>query len=174
MDTNNIKDEVSARTTPNTRLRSRGRWLAILGIPLAVGVLSMSVARAHGFGGPGHGDMAAHMQGRIDHLLTAAGATDAQKAQVKAVWDGTRPQLQPLHKQHADLRRQIGQALAAPTIDAARIEQLRQQSVATMDKISALTTKAMVASAQVLTPDQRKVVLQKIEEHRGHRPGAPE
>ena len=113
----------------------------------------------------------AFVQERMDHVLTAAGATDAQKTQIKGIWDKLRPQLQPLHKQHADSRRQIGEAVAAATIDVARVEQLRKQSIDTMDKISALMTQGMVQSAQVLTPDQRKLVLQKIEERRGHHRG---
>jgi Spy/CpxP family protein refolding chaperone len=66
----------------------------------------------------------------------------------------------------------MGQVMAASTIDVARVEQLRKQTVATMDKISALTTQGMVSSAQVLTPDQRKAVLQKLEERRHHHRGA--
>ncbi len=104
----------------------------------------------------------------MDHLLTAAGASDAQKAQIKAIWEPLRPQLKGLHQQQGDLHRQLGDAVAAPTIDTARVEQLRRQSVQTMDKISALMTQGMVASAQALTPDQRKLVLQKMREHRGH------
>jgi Spy/CpxP family protein refolding chaperone len=115
----------------------------------------------------------AFMQQRMDHLLTAAGASDAQKTQIKAIWDKLRPQLEPLHKQHGEARRAIGQAVAAPTIDVAKVEQLRKQSVDTMDKISALMTQGMVASAQILTPDQRKLVLQKIEE-RHQRHGGPD
>jgi len=150
----------------------RRRWLALLLVPVAAGVLGASVASAHGFGGGGpRGGGMAFMQERMDHLLAAAGASDAQKSQIKGIWDKLRPQLQPLHKQHADGRRQIGEAMAAATIDVARVEQLRKQSIDTMDKISALMTQGMVQSAQVLTPDQRKLVLQKIEERRGHHRG---
>lgn len=159
---------ISVRSSSHTRRR----WWVLLAIPLAAGALSISVARAHGPGGPGgEGRMGAMMQERMDHLLTAAGATDAQKTQIKAIWEPLRTQLKGLHQQERDLHHQMGQAVAAATIDAARVEQLRKQSVQTMDKISTLMTQGMVSSAQVLTPEQRKVVLQKIEEHRGHRFG---
>jgi Spy/CpxP family protein refolding chaperone len=148
--------------------RRARRWWVLLAIPLAAGALWASAARAHGFGGPGEGRMGAFMQERMDHLLTAAGASDAQKAQIKAIWEPLRPQLKGLHQQQGDLHRQLGEAVAASTIDTARVEQLRRQSVQTMDKISALMTQGMVASAQALTPDQRKLVLQKMREHRGH------
>jgi Spy/CpxP family protein refolding chaperone len=154
------------------RFPRRRRWLALLLVPLTAGVLTASVASAHGFGGP-RGGGPAFMQQRMEHLLTAAGASDAQKTQIKAIWDKLQAQLQPLHKQHGETRRAMAQSMAAPTIDVAKVEQLRKQSVETMDKISALTTQGMVASAQVLTPDQRKLVLQKIEERR-HRHGGPD
>lgn len=155
--------------------RTRRRFWVMLAIPLAAGALSLSVARAHGFaGGPegGHGmGPGAFMQHRMDRLLGAAKATDAQKAQIKAVWEPLHTQLQALHKQERDLHRQMGEAVAAATIDTKRVEQLRQESVQTLDKISSLVTRGMVASAQVLTPDQRKLVLQQMQEHRGEHRG---
>lgn len=175
MDKRAANDNSSPAETP-ARPRARRRWLTLLAVPVLAAAAFTPVALAHGFGdggGPGHGDHGAFMQRRIDHLLTAAGASDAQKAQVKAIWDQLRPQLKPLRQQHADLRRQIGVAMTAATIDTARIETLRKQSVQTMDQLSSLVTRAMVSSAQVLTPDQRKLVLQQIEEHRRHR-GGPE
>ena len=48
-------------------------------------------------------------------------------------------------------------ALTAPTINAGEVERLRKLSMANADKISALITQGMVASAQVLTPEQRKL-----------------
>jgi Spy/CpxP family protein refolding chaperone len=167
-------------TTPTPRPLVRRRWLAGLGALLAVGALSMSMARAQApadsgdpsavagpFGGGGEGFMAFRMQ----RLLDKVGATDSQKGQIKAVWDGLRPQLQTLHQQHAQLRQQIGQAISAPTIDTAGIEKLRQQSVQLMDKTSSVITQGMVSSAQVLTPDQRKQALALIQAHRGHHHG---
>jgi periplasmic protein CpxP/Spy len=170
MDTNTSQSDTSRPIRPRQgwRLAVRRRWLVLLALPLGA-ALSMSIARAHGFGdGPRHGKMGEFMQGRIDHLLVAAGASDGQKTQIKAIWEQLRPQLQPLHKQHADIRRQIGEVMTGATIDQARIEQLRRQSVQIMDKTSALVTQGLIASAQILTPEQRKTVLQQIEDHRPH------
>jgi protein CpxP len=168
--TSQSHDSHAVLPRPGPRVAGRRRWLVLLALPLGA-ALSVSIARAHGFGdGPPHGRMGQgeFMQGRIDHLLAAAGASDGQKAQIKGIWEQLRPQLKPLHKQHADIRHQIGEAMSGATIDQARIEQLRRQSVQIMDKTSALMTQGLVASAQVLTPDQRKVVLQQIEQHRRH------
>ena len=94
--------------------------------------------------------------------------TDAQKAQIKATWDGLRPELKALHEQKGQLKKQMAQVAAAPTIDTARVEQLRQQSVALMDKGSQVLTRGLLATAQVLTPEQRKQVLAEIEKRHGH------
>jgi Spy/CpxP family protein refolding chaperone len=176
-------EESTQPRIPNstTRPLARKRWLAGLGALLAVGALSLSMARAQTtdagdpsalaepMGPGGEGFMAFRMQ----HLLAKIGATDSQKSQIKAIWDGLRPQLQTLHQQHAQLRQQIGQAISAPTIDPAHVETLRQQSVQLMDKISSVVTQGMVSSAQVLTPDQRKAALAEIQAHRGRHPHGP-
>jgi periplasmic protein CpxP/Spy len=105
-------------------------------------------------------------------ILDHVGASDAQKAQIKTIWEGLRPQLKTLHQQHAGLRQQITQAMTAATIDPAAIEKLRQQSVAVMDKVSSVMTQGFVETARVLTPEQRKQAAAEIEKarenHRAH------
>ena len=178
------QDSTHPRISPASRTLVRRRWLIGLGALLAVGSLSLSMARAQApaagggsdasavagpFGGGGEGFMAFRMQ----RLLDKVGATASQKSQIKAVWDGLRPQLQAVHQQHAQLRQQIGQALSASTIDPTAVEKLRQQSVQLMDKASSLFTQGMVSTAQVLTPDQRKQALTLIQQHRGHHGHGP-
>jgi protein CpxP len=117
----------------------------------------------------GGGEHGPGMRHHVEQMLTAIGASDAQKSQIKTIWEGARPQLKTLHEQHQQVRTQIREALGAPTIDAARIEQLRKQSVQTMDKLSSVMTQAFVASANVLTPDQRKLALAKFQERTDER-----
>jgi len=145
----------------------RGAWL-VLALPLLGLGTSVAIAKPWGGGGPGmmhggpHGDIKQHME----HMLTAVGATDAQKAQVKAVWEGLRPQLKALHQEQGQLHKQMAELLGAGTIDSARVEQLRKQSIQTMDRLSAAMTQGLVSTANVLTPAQRKIALQKFEEMR--------
>src|SRR5881394_1824456 len=132
MSTNEIESKQDVQATPaviEPRRFRRGRVWGLAVAAVAVVGLSLSVARAQGFGGPG-----AFMKKRMEHVLSAANATDAQKTQIHAIWDGLRPQLKPLRQQAGDLRRQIGQAIAAPTVDTAKVETLRKQSVETMDR----------------------------------------
>jgi periplasmic protein CpxP/Spy len=130
---------------------------------LALLLSSVSVTAAAEPGGPGMrfgGRMHGAPGQRLQRMLEAAGATDAQKAQIKATWDNLRPQLRAVHQDHQKLRESLQQALAAPTIDPVNIEKLRRESVQLMDRRSSLVTQGMVASAQVLTPEQRQKVLE--------------
>ena len=162
-----IANPVAIPATPTRRPSWRRRTFFLAAIPVLVGALSFSLARANGFGGPGM-FAGGFVKERMDHLLTAANATEAQKVQIRAIWAAQAPQLQGLRQQHGQLRREISEALAAPTIDPARIEQLRKQSVQAMDSLSTVMTQAIVSSAQVLTPAQRQTVLQQVREHKRH------
>jgi Spy/CpxP family protein refolding chaperone len=155
--------------TPARPLRGRFSRRVVGGLAAlaVVGALSFSVAQAHG--GPGE---EAFMAFRMHKVLDKVGASDAQKAQIKGIWEGLRPQLKTLRQQHEGLHEQITQAMTAATIDPAAIEKLRQQSVSVMDKLSVVMTQGFVESARVLTPDQRKQAAAEIERaresHHGH------
>ena len=161
------------------RLRGIGRGVFVAALAVATGTTAFTAARAQGPGpgaaGEGRGfrggNPGEHMQRRMDHMLEAAGANDTQKAQIKAIWEGLRPQLKEAHQQAHQARQQIGDALAAATINPTQIEQLRKQSVQAMDRVSTLTTQGMVQSAQVLTPEQRRKVLDEVRSHKGRRFG---
>ncbi|HEX4403625.1 MAG TPA: Spy/CpxP family protein refolding chaperone [Polyangia bacterium] len=161
MDTTNTNTS-SAVTNAHPPRRWPRRIFGGLAVLVVGGALSISVAQAHG--GPEGGPMGFHMH----KILDKVGATDAQKAQIKTIWEGLRPQLKALHEQHEQLHTQITQAITAATIDTGAIEKLRQQSVQVIDKTSATITKGFVESAQVLTPDQRKQAAAEIEKAKDH------
>jgi protein CpxP len=162
------RDKETKMTTGTTTVSRRWTWLFAL--PLA-GALALPAVTA--FARPGHrpeaGEMGAFGGGRrMGKLLDAAGATDAQKAQIKAAWTNLRPQLQALHEQRGKLRDEMKKALAASTIDPAAVERLRKEEVQLTDRASTLVTQGMVQSAQVLTPEQRqKLAAQLDQQHAG-------
>ena len=132
------------------RSSRRRSWLGLMGVGLAAALMVGGIARADRMGGgPGPRE-------HIKHVLDAAGATPDQRAQIKSVWEGLRPQLHALRQQHADARTKMRQAFAAPTLDTAGIEALRKQSVAIMDQISSVMTQGFLKTAQILTPEQRQ------------------
>ena len=159
----NEENRSLAAETRSVRARPRRRWAwLLLAAPLLLGGAAYTAAEAHGFG---QGGMHGQMRERMVRILNDVGATDAQKAQVQTIWEGLRPQLKAARQDHAKLRGQIEQAMAAQTIDTAAIERLRQQSVQLMDRTSALFTQGMVGTAQVLTPEQRQKALAEMHRH---------
>jgi Spy/CpxP family protein refolding chaperone len=156
--------------------RVRGRLLAAsLSALLLVGTgLMISSARA---AGPAGGDAAAEgmPMHRMHKILDKVGATQSQRDQIRAIWSGLRPQLKAERINHQNIRQQMIAALTAPQINAGDVEKLRKQSMASADKLSALITQGMVGSAQVLTPDQRKLAQEEIAKEGGrHHPwGSP-
>src|SRR6185436_4768331 len=132
----------------------------------------MSTARAAGRG-DGEEMRGGMPMRRMERILDSVGATQAQRDQIRAIWTGLKPQLQTERVQHKTLRQQMVAALTAPTINAGEVERLRKLSMASADKTSALITQGMVASAQVLTPDQRKQAQAELAKGRGHHRWGP-
>ena len=120
----------------------------------------MSSARAAGPAGEEMGPGMAMK--RMHRILDRVGASQGQRDQIRAIWTGLRPQLRAERAEHRNLRQQMVTALTAPTINPGDVERLRKQTMANADKISALVTQGFVASAQVLTPEQRKLAQQEI------------
>jgi protein CpxP len=145
---------------------------------LAVSLAALVLAGAGGWissaraAGPAGDEMGEAMPMRhMQRILDSVGATQGQRDQIRAIWSGLRPQLRAERAQHKTLREQMVAALTAPTINAGDVERVRKQSMANADKISALITQGMVASAQVLTPDQRKLAQQEIAKGGGRHHG---
>lgn len=152
-----------SQTEIATRARRPRRALLILaGAIVAGSAISAAVVRAEalddeaGGGGPGGPGNVGSPGRRIEKILDRVSATPAQRAQIRAAWDGLRPQIKGLRQQHHAVRKQMLAALAAPTINTADVERLRQQASGLHDKMSALITQGIVATAQVLTPEQRR------------------
>lgn len=105
-------------------------------------------AAHHPQGGPGDGMMS-------ERLLNAVGASDEQKARVRDILKASRDEQRSQHEAGRALHRQMMQLLAAPQIDAAAAEALRQQQLARHDAASKRRLQAMLDVQAVLTPEQR-------------------
>jgi Spy/CpxP family protein refolding chaperone len=71
-----------------------------------------------------------------------------------------------LHEQFRAGRERSAALLAAPTIDRAAVEQHRTAQAKLMDAMSQRRTKAMLDSAEVLSPEQRSKWAEKAKHHR--------
>lgn len=135
-----------------------GRRLVIGGVA-AVVVIGAGVAAFAAGEGPGHWRgklMQGFMEYRMEQALTDAGANQTQKDQIKKIFETTMDQVRPSKDDRKAMREEVVKILEAPTIDRNAIEQLRVKHVTEMEGRSKTIAKAVGDAAEVLTPDQRK------------------
>jgi periplasmic protein CpxP/Spy len=150
--------------------------------PVRVVLLSMLVAVSAtvalsawarpGGGGHGegrHGEMMMggspeHMARRMDHMLDGLNATDAQRAQIKQIAAAAAADMKTQHAAHQTLREKSQSIFAAPTVDAAAAESVRQQMLAQHDATSRRMLETRLAIANVLTPEQRAKLAERQKE----------
>jgi len=96
-----------------------------------------------------------HMGRMIDHMLDGLNASDAQRSQIKQIAASAAADLKTQGEAGRALRQRAMQAFTAPTVDAAAVEQVRQQMLQQHDQMSRRMTQAMLDVARVLTPEQR-------------------
>ena len=169
----------NAATSTTSRPRASRSWLRswrFLAPALAVLTLGGGVAATTAYAHPGEqhdqqmqagGEMGFGAR-RLQHLLDKVNATPAQRTQIEGIWNGLRPQMKINHERHMALHQQMAAAFTAPTVNAAQIEQLRQQSMSIADQRSQLLTQGLVQTAQVLSQDQRRQAQALIQEARSH------
>lgn len=137
----------------------RGRWLAVLGLLLALGGGYAASAWAQ----PGGHHGAAMMFGgspervgrMIDHMLDGVSASDAQRSQIKQIAQSAAADLKGAREATRGLRERAMQVFASPTVDANAAEAVRAQLHAQHDQSSRRMLQAMLDISRVLTPEQR-------------------
>ncbi len=121
----------------------------------------------HGMGGGrmfgGSPEHVAHM---VDFMLDGLGASDAQRSQIKQIATQAAADLKAQAAAGRGLRQRGLQILTAPTIDAGAAEQLRQQMSQHHDQMSRRVMQAVLAVANVLTPEQRSKLGERIRDRR--------
>jgi len=156
---------------PPTRSKLVPSLLAAGAILVLAG--GFGIARASGFAPAlrhaysGHHGAMAHdfIEFRLTKALDKVDATDAQKAQVKAIVDAGFAKHEGMASQHEALCAQLGAALSGPTVDRAAVEAARVAAIAKIDERSKEIAKSLADIAEVLTPAQRA---QLVELHRTH------
>ncbi|CAN5321450.1 Spy/CpxP family protein refolding chaperone [soil metagenome] len=157
------------------------RWMLAGAAAVVVSAFSfIGISHANdghgGFGRHGHGMGIAQMDPemaakRIDHMINRilADGTAEQKASVAAIAKAAISDLQPLRAQHRAAREQGIRLLTAPTIDRAAIEQLRVSQLQLLDQVSRRLSQALADTAEVLTPEQRVRLAERLRQHRGNK-----
>jgi protein CpxP len=111
-----------------------------------------------GMGGMMFGGSPEHMGRMVDHMLDGLNASDAQRAQIKKIAVDAAADLKVQAQSGRALRQRSMQIFTAPTVDANAAESVRQQMLQQHDQMSRRVTRAMLDVANILTPEQRAKV----------------
>ncbi len=105
--------------------------------------------------------------GRLMRLLRDFDLTDDQKASIEVIANETRESIEPIVEQLKGLG--LDEAMFAEEIDTYDVEQKIDSMVDLRSRIISIKAEAVLEVSQVLTPEQRSIVLERIDEHREKR-----
>jgi Spy/CpxP family protein refolding chaperone len=95
-------------------------------------------------------------------VLDEVDATPEQKAQVKDIVAAATKDLQALHQQNGGIHKELHEIFTAPTIDRAKLETVRAGHMLALDAASKRCAAALADAAEVLTPEQRQQLGEKM------------
>jgi len=157
-----------SRSTKGLKAVAAAVVLALAG---GTGVAAWAYGPHGGMGGHARHAQATHGGGmfmgspeRIDRMLDGLNATDAQRTQIKQIASAAAKDLGEQHETSRELREKAAAIFAAPTVDAAAAESLRQQMLAQHDASSRRMTQAMLDASAVLTPEQRAKIGERMQQ----------
>jgi len=138
-----------------TNLSLKTAVAALLAGSLAVTAGVPAFARADG-GSVDPARFQERIEKRVDKALNGTDATQDQKKQVVSILQAAFADMKPLHAQRVENRKAMRAALEAPTIDPAKIEQIRVEQMKIADDSSRRFTKALTDAGNVLNASQRQ------------------
>ena len=100
----------------------------------------------------------------VDHMLDGLNASEAQRSQIRQIFKAAADDLRGQREQRRALHERGLQIFAAPTVDAAAAEQLRQQMQALHEQASKRMLQAMLDAGKVLTPEQRAKLAERMKQ----------
>ena len=128
-----------------------------------------------------HKGMGEHMRGgpppdMVEHLSRELGLTDAQKTQVKALFDAQRATEEERHAKLDDIRKQLDAATANGQFDEAKVRELANQQSQLMADQMVDHFRLHSQLYGLLTAEQKTKAGQMMKMHGGpgHGPGGPE
>jgi Spy/CpxP family protein refolding chaperone len=167
-----------ATQPPAPRRRGR-RWLFVTTIALAAALTGAVASRAvsqHHWHGPGFMSGAfdpARVESGADravrHLAIEIDATAEQEEKLRAIVKGAVKDLLPMREKAISARQRGRVLLTQPTIDRPAIEALRAEQLALADAASKRFAQALGDAAEVLTPEQRRRIDDRLTELRERR-----
>ncbi len=149
----------------------------VIGVVALSGALFNAVQAQPSHGGPGTDGprhaMAHHrgqgVQGAAmlsDRVLDAVGANADQKTRIKDIMGRVRDNVRKQREADRTLHQQMMGILAAPQVDTAAAENLRQQLAGRHEQASKRHLQALLDASAVLTPEQRQKLAEQAKGHR--------
>ena len=108
---------------------------------------------------------------RVDKALSGTDASADQKKQVTGILQAAFKDMKGFHDRRVENRKAMQAAMQAPTIDPAKIEQIRAEQMKIADDSSKRFTKALVDAGNVLNASQRQAFFKVWSERHGKRHG---
>jgi len=179
-----VNDQIKPDATPPSH-KTRRPWRR-LAIASLIGSLAagLGAGLAHAHGGPGGWGgwhrgadssdpqaMQRRAEASVRWMLADIDASEEQQKKIAEIMTTAMRELHPLREQGREARRQAMEILSKPQVDRAALEALRAKQAQAIDQISRRITQSLADAAEVLTPDQRAKLAERMEKRRGHRHG---
>ena len=131
-----------------------------------------------GYQGGGHGghhkglsdlsdeELEARIERMVKHVAIEIDATEEQQDRITALVTAAAKDLKPVHERLRATGKEIHDLLLADSIDRTALEKLRAERLAEAEMISKNLVSALADVAEVLSPEQRKVLDERIKEFR--------
>ncbi len=159
----------------NCKLRRRTRFgvaaLLLVGLGAVLGAVAVGTIGASAYGGFGHHaeysieSAERHIQRKASWMLRAMDASPEQAQQVETVLSSTLSELYPVIELHRANRALWLEELSKPEVDFAALETLRGQELMFVDSLSVSLLDALGGVAEVLTPEQRRELIEGMMHH---------
>lgn len=120
--------------------------------------------RLHGGWGHGRGGspeaMREHVQVGVKWALRSVDASEDQQQRVSAILAAGLEQAVKLKERHQENREAFAAGLAGASVDRAALEEARKAELTLAEEASLVLVKTLADAAEVLTPEQRKELLE--------------
>ena len=128
-------------------------------------------AHHKGFADWSDADIEAHVERMVKHVAIEIDATLEQQEKITALVTAAAKDLKPVHDRMRATGKEIHDLLLADAIDRTALETLRAERLAEAERISKNLVSALADVAEVLSPEQRRVLDERIKQFRSMRRG---
>ena len=150
--------------------RSLVSWpLALLALTVGLLLMANSVSAWGRRGVEDLDDTKAHAEHLVGRMLNKIDASDDQAETIQRIVSETIDELAVIRQapkgEEAGLRREIAALMTAQTIDRVAIEEMRTRHLARADLMSRILSEGLAEVMEVLTPEQRSALEERISRH---------